>query len=87
MHISGVLVHARSEQLSQIRDSLSQMDGVEIHVANDDGKLIVTVEKEDERATADVFEKFYQIPGLLSATLVYHHFEPDTLPNDSAEEK
>lgn len=78
MHISGVLVHAKPDRLPQIRDSLSHIDGVEIHAGNEEGKLIVTVEREDEGATASVFEQFYQIPGLLSATMVYHHFEPET---------
>lgn len=78
MHISGVIVHAKPDQLPDIRASLSHMEGVEIHADNAEGKLVVTVEKEDEQSTTAVFEQFYQIPGLLSATMVYHHFEPET---------
>lgn len=74
MHISGVLVHASPDRISQVRDRLSKVDGVEIHAADEDGKLIITIEKEDGRSATDFFEELNKFPGVLSATMVYHHF-------------
>lgn len=78
MHISGILVHTRPGHVSQARDQLAGISGVEIHGGSDDGKLIVTLEQADDASAATVFEEINHLPDILSATLVYHHFEPET---------
>jgi nitrate reductase NapD len=78
MHISGVVVHARPGHIDQARGQLNGVEGVEIHASDADGKLIVTIEQADERMTVDAFEQLNRLPDVLSATMVYHHFEPET---------
>ncbi|MFA5241189.1 MAG: chaperone NapD [Sulfuricella sp.] len=78
MHISGVLVHARPGCAAQVHERLSAIPGVEVHNSDVEGKLIVTLEKEDEQTTVDTFGLLNELPDVLSATMVYHHFEPET---------
>lgn len=78
MHISGVLVHARPDHLSRLMERISTIEGLEIHASDKDGRLVITVEKDDERTTTDAFEQLNQLPGVLSATMIYHHFEPES---------
>lgn len=84
MDISGVLIHARPEHVSELQGRLALMDGVEIHAAGADGRLVITLENELEAGTSEAFEQISRLPGVLSATMIYHHFEPDF--SDSAEE-
>ena len=74
MNISGVIVHARPEKLAAVRQRLAGIAGVEVHAASDDGKLIVTVEEENDRILADTVLSLRDVPGVLSASMVYHEY-------------
>lgn len=78
MHISGIVVHARPGHAAQAQTQLAAIEGVEVHISDVECKLVVTIEKEDEQSTVDTFERLNALPGVLSATMVYHHFENDT---------
>ncbi|MBI4809382.1 MAG: chaperone NapD [Nitrosomonadales bacterium] len=78
MHISGVVVHARPGHAVQAQAQLAAIEGVEVHISDVECKLVVTIEQEDEQSTVDTFERLNALPGVLSATMVYHHFESDT---------
>lgn len=82
MNISSVLVHARPQALHQVQQALSALGGTEVHAATDDGRLIVTIEADSVQAVADLFAHINQQPGVLSASMVYHQFEPD--PDEEA---
>ncbi len=77
MNISSVLVSARPERVKQVQDGLLAFAGVEVHAATEEGRLIVTIEAESDRAVADMFETINQQPGVLSVSMVYHHNESD----------
>ena len=76
MNISGVLVHARPEQLDTVKSQLSDLSGVEIHASTDDGRLVVTIEN-GEGPMFDTMNSFHDIEGVLSASLIYHHFDEE----------
>lgn len=74
MNISGVLVHARPEKLDAVKSHLSGLCGVEIHAATNDGRLVVTIEN-DTGTMIDTMSSLHDIDGVLSAALIYHHFD------------
>lgn len=74
MNISGVLVHVRPEQLSAVKSRLSDFLGLEIHAATDDGRLVVTIEN-DTGGMIDTMSALHDVEGVLSASLIYHHFD------------
>ncbi|MBL8375884.1 chaperone NapD [Accumulibacter sp.] len=82
MNLSSVLVNARPQALHRLREGLSALRGVEVHAATEDGRLIVTIEGDSAQAVADLFAQINQQPGVLSAAMVYHQFEPD--PDEEA---
>lgn len=74
MNISGVVVRTRPERLHAVKAKLIAMPGVEVHAASDDGRMVVTIEND----TADmihVMNTFHEIKGVVSASLIYHHFD------------
>jgi nitrate reductase NapD len=77
MNISGVIVHASQEKFDQVHTLLKQTPGVDVHAAGADGKMVVTIEKTNDRETADTFDEIGKIPGVLATAMVYHHFEPN----------
>ncbi|MBU0654258.1 MAG: chaperone NapD [Gammaproteobacteria bacterium] len=74
-NICGVLVHIRPEQRATMEQQLLTIPGLEIHAANEVGKLIVTVEADDYQQAADSLSQLQTMKGVLSASLIYHHAE------------
>lgn len=74
MNISGVLVYTVAKQTDAVVTQLTAIDGVEIH-GSENGKLIVTVEKDNIGDMADQVMQFQGIPGIMSVAMVYQHSE------------
>ncbi len=77
MNISGVLVHARPEQAAEVAERLTALPGVEVHAVSAEGRLVVTVEEADTRMMADRVVQVQDVPGVISAAMIYHHYEAD----------
>ncbi|MBT6096664.1 MAG: chaperone NapD [Rhodospirillaceae bacterium] len=75
-NVCGVLVNARTENVAAVEAGLAELPGVEIHDHTDNGNIIVTVEDTDQSSASDSLLAIHQIAGVLSASLVYHQFEP-----------
>ena len=75
MNISGVLVKAYPENLVTIEKALSTMEGVEVHGNNEDGRIVITVEDESANNISDTLVQIQDVPGVLSAAMIYHQFE------------
>jgi nitrate reductase NapD len=77
MNISSVLVSTRPERAKSVECDLHTLAGVEVHAVTEEGRLIVTIEAESDRAVADTFEEINRQPGVLAVSMVYHQFESD----------
>ena len=77
MNISGVLVRSYPENLDAVSACLEKLTGVEVHAANPDGRLVVTVETGNEGAMADTVVSMQNLPGVLSASMIYHQYEEE----------
>lgn len=77
MNISGVIVRVRPENVAAVRKRLAAIDGVDVHAATEDGRLIVTVEEESDRLLADAVLRLNSVPGVLAASMVYHQYDDE----------
>jgi nitrate reductase NapD len=75
MNISGVIVKAYPEKISSIEKVLATMNGVEVHGNNEDGRIVITVEQENANTVSDTLVQIQDVPGVLSAAMVYHQFD------------
>ncbi len=80
MNICGCLVHVTPDQCQHAQDLIKRVDGVEIHAAAEDGRLVVVVEDTPDRFASETIMDLHQIPGVVSLTLTYHHFEDLAVP-------
>lgn len=74
LNICGCLVHAAPGTVGRVSDAIAATPGCEVH-AEQDGRLVVTVEDTAQRRASDLIMDMHQIPGVLTITLTYHHFE------------
>lgn len=76
--ITGIVVRTPPTKAKAIAASLTELNGVEVHVIGDEGNLVVTVEELDgEKHALKTIETINNMPGVLSTSLVYHHDETD----------
>jgi len=76
-NLCSALVHAKEGQLERVKKELEQQLGVEVHAVTDDGRLIVTVEDEQRKVVGDRIMGFYNIEGVLSASMIYQFSDDD----------
>jgi nitrate reductase NapD len=84
MNICGVLVHAHPEKGEDVAAAIAGLDGAEFHKTVPGGRMIVTVEDTKEKSAGDTVLALHRLPGVLSAALVYHHFEPEQIIESTA---
>ncbi len=77
VNISSIIVGAFPEQAATVKEQLFAMPGVEVHAVGDDGRMVVSIETDSDNNTVETFERIRQLPGVLSASMVYHQYEPD----------
>ncbi len=76
MNISSAIVYAMPGAVGAARAGIEAVAGVEVHAA-DDARLIVTIEADDDRATANIFESLGRITGVASVAMIYNRLEAD----------
>jgi len=79
----GVLVHARPGSAKAVAAGLEALAGVQVHASERD-RLVVTIEDHPGRSCIETISQLHAIPGVLSASLVYQHSEPDQPEPESA---
>lgn len=77
MNISSAIVHARPGAVAIVQAGLAALNGVEVHAVSPEGKLIVTIETEDEGSNAATYQSIGQLDGVMSAAMVYHQSESE----------
>ena len=77
MNICGILVHAKPEKSELVRSHLLELPGVEVHAVNDDGRIVVTIEEDNEMRMGETLNEVQTLKDAVSATLIYHHCEDD----------
>lgn len=82
INISSVILGVLPADTVVLSESLRELEGVEVHAVGEDGRMIVTIESGDEDNTSNIFEAIRQMPGVISASLVYHQYESD--PDEEA---
>ena len=73
-HIASVIVRARPEQAATVAARIAATPGHEVHAVAD-GKVIVVIEADTERALADSMDHLRQEPDVMLVSLVYHEVD------------
>lgn len=75
INVCGVLIFAHPDHMQDVQQQLEGEDGVEIHAVTDNGRLIVTVEKDDQQQTGDALSRFQTLDHVISVSMVYQYFD------------
>ena len=75
MTICSLVVQTKPEKISPVSSQLNQIDGVEVHLTDSNGKLVVTIEHENQEYCSDIMTKMTDINGVMSTALIYEYQE------------
>ena len=75
LNISSAIVYAKLGQSRSVHERLSELDGVEVHATTEDGKMIVTIESENDRSAVDCYEAMQRLEGVLSIAMIFQQTE------------
>lgn len=75
MNISSAIVYAKSKDEQTLRSLLSLVPGVQVHASTDDGKMIITIESENDRSAVAVYEGIERMDGVLSVAMIFQQTE------------
>lgn len=82
LNITSIILGVAPNDAAEVSALLKAINGVEVHAIAEDGRMIVTIESGDEDNTSNTFEMIRQLPGVISAALVFHQYESD--PDEEA---
>lgn len=82
LNITSIILGVAPKDAAEVSALLTAIGGVEVHAIAEDGRMIVTIESGNEDNTTNTFEAIRQMPGVISAALVYHQYESD--PDEEA---
>ena len=77
MNISSAIIHAHPADVATVQAGLALLSGVEVHAVSPEGKMIVTIETEDDGSNAATYQLIGQLDGVMSAAMVYHQTESE----------
>lgn len=72
LHIASLLVHVRPAHIPGFSQWVEKNRELEIHLGNDEGKLVVVLETEDHHRINGMIETMKDQAGVLNVAMVYH---------------
>ncbi|ATG74381.1 chaperone NapD [Zobellella denitrificans] len=73
-HVASLVVYCRPELMGPAQEAISAMDGVEVPVSGEQGKLVVAIEGPTQKSVVSRIDQIALLEGILSTTLIYHEF-------------
>lgn len=79
LHIASAVIRTRPVEQDAVRLAVAVMPGAEV-VAAEAGRIIVVLEANRNTAISEMLDRLAGLHGVLSATLVFEHAEPEEDP-------
>ena len=74
LHVTSLIVQVLPEKMAEVRGQILQMPNAELSV-NNNVKLVVVLEGSSQKQLLAGIEAINALPGVMSATMVYHQSE------------
>ena len=87
MPICSLVIQAKPQHLNRVSTLLNEMQGVEVHVQGENGKMVVSIDHPSREYCSDAMTKMSLIDGVMSSSLVFEYQEEleaeQTLPQQT----
>jgi nitrate reductase NapD len=74
VNIAGVLFSSQPDKVEKVAKELGEFPGAEVHVTNEKGNMVVTIEEVDkDQRLIEIITNMSNVPGVISSSLIFHH--------------
>lgn len=73
MNISSLVIKTLPENVEKLLAIIGESDLCELHLHDEKGRIIVTVEGEESEAEMDKFKQIQDLPYVVSVDMVYNY--------------
>ncbi len=73
MEIAGFVVRAFPKDMDTVANALSAIEGTEVHIRDQSGKLIVTTEHRNQTSLKSAMNHIQNVEGMLSVSMVWQY--------------
>lgn len=77
INVCGALVYVQPDYKQEVSEQLEQEEGVEVHAVTETGRLVVTIEKDDQQQTGDMLNQIQSMDHVISTSMVYQYFDQE----------
>jgi nitrate reductase NapD len=77
MNISSIVVHTHPQNAAVLQGELANLSGVDVHGANEDGRIVITIEDTPDNSPSDTLMNVQNMQGVLSASLIYNYCDDE----------
>lgn len=74
-HVSSLIVYIAPNKINNCKSAIPAINGAELITITNQGKAIVVVEGNSQKAIMQCIDHINEVQGVLSTNLVYHQFE------------
>lgn len=77
VHISSLVVHCRPDAIDTVIAAITDLPEADVPEYSVEGKLVVLLETANEGVIMERIGSIENLPGVISAALVYHQIDSD----------
>jgi nitrate reductase NapD len=74
-HVSSLVVRAHPDRVDTVVRRIAALPAAEVAISDPSGKIVVTLETDDEDAIVGAMNSIQRMAGVVSVALVYHQTE------------
>jgi nitrate reductase NapD len=71
-HVASLVAYAMKGHVSEVQSAINAIEGAEIHVTSDEGKIVFTIESDNHKAIGKKMDLLRVHTGLINLSPVYH---------------
>ncbi|WP_286262923.1 chaperone NapD [Thalassotalea atypica] len=80
-HVASFVAHGRPESSEVLSQEIIAIEGAEIHAVSEEGKIVFTIEANNQKLIAARLDEFKHHDELMSLSPIYHQFLTENEPN------
>ena len=75
MNVSSIVVKTKPEYIQTVTDSINAIDLCDVHLHDEEGRIIVTVEGNEIKGQMELMKQIQDLPNVFGVSLAYSYCE------------
>jgi len=82
-HVASFVAYPIFEQLAEVQEAITTVDGTEIHATSEEGKIVFTIEGHSYKDIGNKMDTIRHHQGVINLSPVYHQILDESTESES----